>query len=725
MKEGRRLFGSYRSKLQTYLLLLGVLAIGATYWQASSGAAAALRQNTYDRLTAIRETKRGVIEDFFLDLNARVLALSTDESTVAALEQFRDAWSSLPAVDPGDSRHESLLRFYRDAHGPTVAPQIDPRAFTDKWLPRDPQTRGAQYVYIAGNPHPAGSKDLLLKASDGSEYSRLHARYHPTFHRYLTAFNFYDIFLIDAKDGRILYTVSKEIDLGMKLTEPPYNSTTLARAYEQAMELPEADRAVITDYAPYMPSRLTPAAFVATPVWRAGLKIGVIAIQVSTERVNRVMTSDRHWQEEGLGRTGQAYITGRDWTLRSDLRSEIEDPKEFFSQLQSAGFSNEVIERIRRNKTAILNLHIPNRIVETLSATRTGTEIGRNVANVKVIRSYAPLRIPGLDWMLFAEMEVDEAFAPVAALQNRLIATGFAVTLLFVAAAWILSRSVTRPILALAEGARRLGAGDFEVRLRAESTDEIGLLAESFNDMTERLKQTTVSRDDLDRVNQELHGKQRELQNLAARLIHAQEEERARLARELHDDLTQRLAAVAIAAGTLRRNIHVDDGAWRAGLEKIQQQLVELSNDVHGLSRSLHPKTLEDLGLVAAIEGECRGFFERTGTPVDFRHAVDLGSPAPDVQLVLYRIVQEGLRNAARHSDASDVKLRLDRRDGLFALVIEDNGRGFDRNDSSWRPGLGLASMSERARLIGGTMAVEARPGAGTRVLVEVPENGE
>ena len=685
------------------MLLLGLLAIGAAYWQASDSAVAALRQNTYDRLAATRETKRRAIEHFFHDLNAHVLALSTDESSIAALEEFRRTWSSLPVVTPGDSRHEEVLRYYRDLQAPTVAHEIDSRNFMDTWLPRDGREIGAQYVYIAANPHPMGSKDLLLVAADTSGYSRVHARYHPTFYRYLSAFNFYDVFLINAADGRILYSVSKEIDFGKKLTEAPYNGTSLARAFEGAMAVSGPDTAVVTDYEPYMPSHLAPAAFVATPIWRAGVKIGVIAIQVSIDRINRVMTGGRNWRQEGLGRTGQAYIVGSDETLRSDLRSEIENPETFFAQLRSAGVAAGVIERIRRNQTAILNLRVPS-------------------ASVPVIRSSAPLEIRGLNWTLFAEMEAEEAFAPVESLKKRLIVTGIIVTLLFVAAAWFLSRSVTRPILALAEGARRLGGRDFDVRLPQESADEIGLLAESFNEMTERLKQTTVSRDELDRANQQLQANRRELQNLTERLIRAQEEERARLARELHDDLTQRLAAVAITAGTLRRKLDANDGL-RAGLEQIQQQLVTISDDVHSLSRRLHSKTLEDLGLAAAIEGECRGFFERTAIPVNFPQPQDLPPIAPEVQLALYRIAQEGLRNIARHAHANDVELALEARNGSVTLVIGDNGRGFDRKDPSWRPGLGLASMSERARLVGGVVTVQSDPGKGTRIVVEVPAN--
>lgn len=708
------LFRSYRSKLQASLLILGLLAIAVTYWQASAGATAALRQTTYDRLTSIRETKRRLVEDYFHDLTSRVLALSTDESSVAALEHFRSAWDTLPQVQPGDPRYNSLARHYRETFAPTVAHQISELEVMRDWFPGNARTRGLQYLFISGNPHPTGAKDLLLEPEQGGAYGTIHARYHPTFHRYQTAFGLYDLFLIDARQGRILYSVLKEIDLGAELAKPPYQLTALARAYARVMAQAGSDDAVIEDYAPYVASQFAPAAFVAAPIRRAGARIGILAIQVSIGHVNRVMTGDRNWQGEGLGRTGNAYIVASDRTLRSDLRLEIEKPDHFFSRLRETGVSNETIDRIQRDGTAILNLALPAHVGSRIHSSEPGAGIGADFRGAEVIRSHSRLKLPGLDWTLVAEMETEEAFAPIAALSRRLLATGMGVAVLFVAAAWVLSRSVTKPVLALVEGARRLGGRDFGVRLPVRSSDEIGQLAESFNGMAERLQQTTVSRD-------ELSAKQRELQALNTRLIGAQEEERSRLARELHDDLTQRLAAVAIAAGALKQTPEPDVNRWRSGLNEIQREMGRISEDIHGLSRRLHSATLEDLGLVAAIEGECRGFFERGGPPVEFTHNGRLETLDKDVQLAIYRITQEALRNTFRHAEATEVSIHLTATAEEVVLTVEDNGCGYDPQRTEWRPGVGLASMNERARLLGGTATITSRPGAGTRVTARLP----
>ncbi|MEP7364337.1 MAG: HAMP domain-containing protein [Acidobacteriota bacterium] len=617
------MFRSYRTKLQVAFVLLGLIAIGVTGYEALDGATAALERATVDGLTALRDTKRRQVEGYFRDVRNHVLALASDESIISALEEFTVAW---PGLDPrGDDARQAKL----------------------------------QSMFIANNPHPEGAKDLLLSPPGGGRYGDVHARYHATLHRYLSAFGFYDIFLIDGESSRVVYTVFKETDLGGGLNVPPLAGSGLARAYQRAMQLPEPEETVMEDYAPYAASNNARAAFIATPIWRAGEKIGAVVVQVSVEELHRITTGNPNWSTEGLGRAGRAYI------VRPDVGAPP-DPK--------------------------------------YEAKRAAD----------VLRSKAKLNVPGVNWELITEIDAAEAFTPVRQLRSRILAWGAVIAVVFLAAASWLARSVTEPVLALAKGARQLGAGDFRVQIPVWSNDEIGQLGESFNQMAEDLRATTVSRDRLDEANQKLR-------ELANRLLESQEEERKRLARELHDDITQRMASIAIEAGRLKQVPGGDAAQWRAGLDRLQQQMARLSDDIHGLSRRLHPSTLDDLGLAAAIEGECRSFFERGGPPVDIRVEGELNTVPEAVQLALYRIVQESLRNIARHADASEVTLSLRRTGGRVDLEIADDGCGFDRSSTGWQSGLGLASMDERMRLVGGSARVESQIGKGTRVRVEAP----
>lgn len=212
-----------------------------------------------------------------------------------------------------------------------------------------------------------------------------------------------------------------------------------------------------------------------------------------------------------------------------------------------------------------------------------------------------------------------------------------------------------------------------------------------------------------------------EARRLAGRLLSAQEEERRRLARELHDDYAQRLASLAMDVAMLEREGGKLPAEVRRELERIRARLRRLADDVGQMSRRLHPSILDDLGLTKALESECAALSKRSGITCGFV-AEGVAEPVPkDVALTLYRITQEGLRNVEKHSVAVSAHVKLTCTKGEALLAIEDSGRGFDVEAAQREPGLGLASMRERASLRQGSFSVTSAPGQGTRIEVRVP----
>lgn len=204
---------------------------------------------------------------------------------------------------------------------------------------------------------------------------------------------------------------------------------------------------------------------------------------------------------------------------------------------------------------------------------------------------------------------------------------------------------------------------------------------------------------------------------LSGRLIHAQEDERRRLARDLHDDFNQRLALLSVDLELLGRQPR---GA-ASGFSHIAAQVRDLSAEVHKLSYQLHPAKLDQLGLETASRSWCRDVAAQSGLQIEF---VAQGVPRdlpPNISLCCYRIAQEALRNAVRHSGASTVRVELAVVDGSLRLTIADDGRGFDMRADSHVAGLGLLSMRERAQLVGGCVLLHSEPGSGTAVIASVP----
>lgn len=212
-----------------------------------------------------------------------------------------------------------------------------------------------------------------------------------------------------------------------------------------------------------------------------------------------------------------------------------------------------------------------------------------------------------------------------------------------------------------------------------------------------------------------------QLQHLTERLITAQEEERARIARDLHDDIGQRVASVSIGLSRLRREIADASSPMGESLTDLQQQASTLSTDLRQLSHDLHPGVLEHLGLLEALRARCDDFRAESG--IDARLEVsDTWRDVPHaVALCLYRIAQEALRNVAAHADARSVIVSLDRQDGHTIMRVTDDGRGFETGAAARRAGLGLVSVAERIRMLGGTLDVVAAPGAGTTIVAGLP----
>jgi signal transduction histidine kinase len=209
-----------------------------------------------------------------------------------------------------------------------------------------------------------------------------------------------------------------------------------------------------------------------------------------------------------------------------------------------------------------------------------------------------------------------------------------------------------------------------------------------------------------------------EARALARRLLTAHEDERRRLARELHDDLSQRLARLAIDASRVERSL-TDSPAKGSGTA-MREELARLSEDVHALSYQLHPSVLDDLGLKDALAVECERFSRRESIPARLKSFEAPQDLPPDVSTCLFRVAQEALRNVARHSRASRVDLAVAATNGDVRMTVSDDGVGFVPGERRIRS-LGHAGMRERARLVGGDVAVESAPGRGTTVSVTVP----
>lgn len=306
-----------------------------------------------------------------------------------------------------------------------------------------------------------------------------------------------------------------------------------------------------------------------------------------------------------------------------------------------------------------------------------------------------------------SEQSVEET---VRTLTGQMLLTTVMVSAVGVAAAIALTWLVTRPILQLKLAAQAVGHGDFNQRVQPWAADEIGELAVAFNGMTA----------ELERAEQERAEREQLRSHLLEKVITAQEEERKRIARELHDETGQALTSLMVRLKRMNEGCPVPE--LQPQMEELRQLMAATLDGVHTMSLELRPKALDDLGLDAALQRYVQDWQAYHGVDVDL---LVLGLEAqrlpPAVETALYRIIQEGLTNVARHAQARTVSVVLERRDEVVRVIVEDDGTGFNAAEPVARERLGLYGMQERAELLGGHLTIESAPGQGTSIFVEVP----
>jgi len=321
------------------------------------------------------------------------------------------------------------------------------------------------------------------------------------------------------------------------------------------------------------------------------------------------------------------------------------------------------------------------------------------------------LRVPLLGKLAGANLLIVLSALLAVIAERRNLVPGTAVSILGTALALSLVVNVVlvyvalRPLSDLEATAERVSAGDMEARVAPSmlADRDIARVGTTLNALLDRLTE--------DRAR---------VRRLASQVISVQDEERARVARELHDSTAQILAAIMLQLGVAARES--SSPALDERITTLRELAAEALEEVRSLSHMMHPRVLDDLGLPAALEWIGRQTREQESFDVEvFADETGAAIPAP-LASVLYRVAQEALRNAARHAEAHRVQIYLSRTPTSATLEVIDDGRGFDvRQAEERRPGMGLFSMRERVGLVNGTLGIVSAPGRGTRVVATVP----
>ncbi len=544
---------SIRQKLLLGTLFLAIIPVVVTSLivgrESLDSSRAAIESQARESLIAQRASKAAQITDYFNALSNQVKVLASAPDVIAAMRDFPDAYeNSVVSIADLPDQRARLAKYYTGEFLPEFDKRNNGRKVDVASMIADLPDRAMnlQYQYIAANPHPLGSKSNLDRASDGTRYSELHGAVHPFLRNSLRQFGLYDIFLVDPRTGNIVYTVFKELDFGTSLTDGPFARSRLADAFRKSWALDKPGQIALSEFGEYLPSYNDQAAFLGTPIFDGARKIGVLVVQVPIDKINSVMTHEGQWKERGLGNTGETYLVSMaDGTPRSIARGAVEDIDAYAASVEAAGFAKGVANAVKAKGTSIGLVPIKTQAtVDVFEKGTGGFGVYPNYARMPVLGAYAPLEVLGLKWAIIAEESATEAFAPVAAVREKVViwSSGIAVVLLGagLAIAFSLLRSVTRPITKIQDTVSAIAEGNFAARSELGGDDEFGQLSRAFDNL---LDDRVARLAEAERENEDLN-------NSVVQLLQA-------VAQLSNKDLTAKAPVTANVIGTVSDSINL------------------------------------------------------------------------------------------------------------------------------------------------------------------------
>ncbi|MGD8779797.1 MAG: HAMP domain-containing protein [Ignavibacteria bacterium] len=447
-----------------------------------------MEHEAFKKLEAISNTKKSQVETYFNFIKNQVVTFSEDKMIITAMKDFRTAFhnieNELGTTDEQLSGYNRVIKnYYENEFLTRLNKNTNVNNSLSEYFPEENKTKILQYLYFANNPNPTGEKDNLDNAFDGSTYSSFHSEYHPVIRDYLKRFGYYDIFLIDHETGHIVYTVFKEVDYATSLKTGPYKNTNFARAFNEVATATEKDFVYLEDFEKYDPSYSAPASFIASPIFDGDEKVGVLAFQMPVDEINSIMTNNNQWANVGFGQSGECYLIGSDFKLRSNSRFLVEDQTAYLDLLSEVGYPDNVIEKINTLSTSILFQEVNSKAAKEALNGNEGTEIVKDYRDVSVLSSYAPLNVAGF----LSEIDEEEAFAAAIELRNYSIIVTLIIGVLVSIIGVIIAGKISSPVVKISEAAKKVAGGGF-VDIEVKSNDEIGELAGNFNVMVNSIK---------------------------------------------------------------------------------------------------------------------------------------------------------------------------------------------------------------------------------------------
>lgn len=448
--------------------------------------------------------------------------------------------------------------------------------------------------------------------------------------------------------------------------------------YRLPAEILETSTARVIDYT-LSPEGLSQELLLIAPIKiKRGAESYFLVWLIDSEAIDNLLLGRD--TEIGFGTSGETYLVGSDRLMRSQSRF-ISD-----SRLQTKAATFSVDETYNYGESRV---------------------ISGDYRGIKVLSSGSRIFVDELDWIILSEIDYKEVVAPVGSIRNSIMLLTVMAAVVFFIITYLISLKITAPLVKLTHAATDLGDGVQHELIEITSNDEIGDLTEAFNKMSIKLRE----KEDALRT---------EKYNRLRSTIDGQDIERQRLSRELHDGIGQSLIAVRLQLGAMEGSSCLKEEEKLKSVINLTDSVID---EVRAISNDLMPPSLLEFGLSAAVKQLCNTIHDSTGINIDITGELPGDRLSRKPRLYVFRIIQEILSNATRHSGADQINIIAETENETLRIDIADNGCGFDLNSPCTGAGHGLNNIKERADLIKATLDIITENEAGTRFILKVPLN--
>ncbi|MDH5764710.1 MAG: response regulator [Gammaproteobacteria bacterium] len=713
------------------LSLISLLVVTAVVYDTSRKS---LTEIGYSRLASIKEEKKFQIQSYFENIMNAMAMFSRTPATIDAAKDLSQAFSDLKGVRLSKDMDDNLRDFYQKEFVPKIDSNLE------SVYPLSQVGRYLQYYYISSNSFGLGDKNKLDNVVSNDEYFKEHYKYHSMFQDFRDSFGFYDVFIVDMT-GDIVYSVYKETDYATNLLTGPYSNQNISKVYQKAVKNNNRG-GVFVDYAPYIPSYSSPACFISILIKEGERAVGVLIAQVSQKRINNIMTSGQTWESKGLGKTGETYLVGSDYLMRSDSRFLIEEKADFIRRLNEHDVKEDIVSRINEHNTTIMLLPVVSESVRRGIRGEEGTQIIEDYRGEKVLSSFSALNIKGLEWVIVSEIDVEEVMAPVIHLKNVMVVSTAIIVMFIVAMATVMGIRFTYPIIYLLNACSDFGRGVMSLLPLVNRNDEFKQLGEVMIQADRRIMKQRLDLEDEVSRRRKLQVSLMEARERAEIASKAKTQFLGQMSHELRTPLNHIVGFAQL--------LEYDEGLS----DQQKDSVGEIISSGRNLTEIID-KMLQYSDMMSEHHNITISEFDVGNLVISALHGIEMSAKEKSIKISLsedfkqdYKVIgdeqgaavvlAEILKNAVQFNVAhGEIKIDSDfGRNGYFGVKVCDTGAGIEKDgiDEIFVPfsrmnkdttisgvGIGLSNAYRLATSMAGDIHAESEVGVGSCFTVYFP----